>query len=104
MPLTLHVQALGAQLFSEFEARGNGVQWDNISEAVSVDDSFTFATVIGMLVLDTFMYLVLAWCACVLCMHAVAMLTWCRYIENVFPGDYGIPKPFYFFVMVRPLL
>ena len=23
----------------------------------------------------------------------------CRYIENVFPGEFGLPKPFYFFLM-----
>jgi len=35
-----------------------------------------------MLIFDTVLYLVLAW-----------------YIEAVFPGQYGVPKPVYFFLM-----
>jgi len=70
---------LGANLLSQFEARGDGVQWSTVSSPVSVDDEFTFGTVILMFWVDTAVYLFLTW-----------------YIENAFPGDYGIPKPWYF--------
>eukprot|EP00045_Choanoeca_perplexa_P016896 m.234753 g.234753 ORF g.234753 m.234753 type:complete len:1739 (-) comp17391_c0_seq2:66-5282(-) len=71
--------ALGANLLSQFEARGDGVQWSTVSKPVSVDDSFTFGTVIFMFWVDTALYLLLTW-----------------YMENAFPGEYGIPKPWYF--------
>lgn len=50
---------------------------------VSVDDNFTFAHVLGMLLLDCVLYGLVAW-----------------YVEAVFPGEYGIPQPWYFFLMV----
>lgn len=39
--------------------------------------------VIGMLIFDSILYAVLTW-----------------YIESVFPGEYGISKKWYFFVLV----
>jgi ATP-binding cassette subfamily A (ABC1) protein 3 len=45
------------------------------SQPVSVDDNFTMADVIIMLYVDALIYLVLA-----------------LYIENIWPGQYGIPK------------
>eukprot|EP00043_Microstomoeca_roanoka_P008399 m.80908 g.80908 ORF g.80908 m.80908 type:complete len:1735 (+) comp14227_c0_seq1:159-5363(+) len=71
--------AIGAQLISEYEGRGEGVQWSNLTQAVSADDPFTFGTIIGMLLFDAIIY---------------GLLTW--YIEAVFPGEYGIPLPWYF--------
>eukprot|EP01147_Barroeca_monosierra_P008644 gene8644-1051_t len=71
--------AIGAQLISEFEGRGDGVQWSTLTEPVSADDPFTFGTVIGMLIFDAIIYGVLTW-----------------YIEGVWPGEYGIPLPWYF--------
>ena len=46
-------------------------------------DSFLFAYVLGMLLVDAFIYGLVAW-----------------YIEAVFPGEYGVPKPWNFFMMV----
>ena len=37
----------------------------------------------GMLLFDAFFY---------------GLVTW--YVENVFPGQYGMPQPWYFFLMV----
>ena len=50
---------------------------------VSVDDNFTLAQVLGMLLLDSALYGVVAW-----------------YVEAVFPGEYGVPQPWYFFLTV----
>ncbi|EGD73013.1 ATP-binding cassette [Salpingoeca rosetta] len=71
--------AIGAQLIAEFEGRGDGVQWATLTDPVSADDPFTFGTIIGMLLFDSIVYAVLTW-----------------YIEAVFPGEYGIPLPWYF--------
>eukprot|EP00051_Salpingoeca_urceolata_P027249 m.480607 g.480607 ORF g.480607 m.480607 type:complete len:1709 (+) comp21902_c0_seq1:465-5591(+) len=71
--------AMGGNVISIFEASGAGVTWSNFHEPVSADDSFSFAIVLGMLMFDTLYYLVLTW-----------------YIEAVWPGKYGIPKPWYF--------
>lgn len=50
---------------------------------ISVDDNFTLAQVLGMLLLDSLLYGVVAW-----------------YVEAVFPGEYGVPQPWYFFLTV----
>ena len=62
---------------------GEGVHWDNISQGVSVDDNFALLHVILMLLLDFVIYACIAW-----------------YIEAVYPGEYGIPRPFYFPLLV----
>ena len=73
--------AVGANVIAAFEGQGFGVQWNNLNTPVSVDDAMTFATVWVILVLDTVLY---------------ALLTW--YIEAVFPGEFGIPQPWNFFM------
>uniref|UniRef100_H2Z857 ABC transporter domain-containing protein n=1 Tax=Ciona savignyi TaxID=51511 RepID=H2Z857_CIOSA len=69
----------GCQLLGMFEGKGTGIQWYNIHQGVTVDDSFTLLEVILMLLFDTVLYMVLA-----------------VYIEGVWPGEYGIPKKWYF--------
>uniref|UniRef100_F6XIP8 ATP binding cassette subfamily A member 17 n=1 Tax=Equus caballus TaxID=9796 RepID=F6XIP8_HORSE len=71
--------ALGVRLISRFEIRGTGIQWWNMG---SVNGEFNFTQVLLMLLLDSFLYSLVAW-----------------YVESVFPGEYGTPKPWYFFVM-----
>ncbi|XP_075755150.1 phospholipid-transporting ATPase ABCA3 [Pelodiscus sinensis] len=73
--------AMGAQLLGMFEGKGTGVQWRDLTKPVSVDDNFTFAQVLGMLLLDSVLYGLVAW-----------------YVEAVFPGEYGVPQPWYFFL------
>ncbi|CAF3441243.1 unnamed protein product [Rotaria sp. Silwood1] len=67
--------ALGAQLIGMFEGKGTGLQWSMFNEAVSVDDNVTMADIVIMLYVDAVIYLLLA-----------------LYIENIWPGQYGIPK------------
>nr|XP_060642190.1 phospholipid-transporting ATPase ABCA3 isoform X1 [Anolis sagrei ordinatus]XP_060642191.1 phospholipid-transporting ATPase ABCA3 isoform X1 [Anolis sagrei ordinatus] len=73
--------AMGAQLIGMFEGKGTGVQWRDLMKPVSVDDNFTLAHVLGMLLFDSVLYGLVAW-----------------YVEAVFPGEYGIPQPWYFFL------
>jgi hypothetical protein len=56
-----------------------GIQWSNIQEKASPDDTLTMLTVIIMFIVDTFLYLIITW-----------------YISFVFPGEYGIPLKWYF--------
>ncbi|XP_075928260.1 phospholipid-transporting ATPase ABCA3 isoform X2 [Petromyzon marinus] len=74
--------AMGAQLISMWEGKGVGIQWRNLGESVSVDDGFTMAHVLFMLMLDAVLYGLVAW-----------------YVEAVFPGEYGVPQPWYFCVL-----
>ncbi|XP_034068007.1 retinal-specific phospholipid-transporting ATPase ABCA4-like [Gymnodraco acuticeps] len=69
----------GTEYLSRYEEQGLGLQWDNIQTSPLEGDEFSFLTSITMMGLDTVLYAVLAW-----------------YLDNVFPGQYGISRPFYF--------
>ncbi|XP_042335728.1 phospholipid-transporting ATPase ABCA1-like [Sceloporus undulatus] len=69
----------GCEYFSLYEEQGVGLQWHNLNASPVEGDRYTFATSGGLLLLDAFLYGVATW-----------------YIEGVFPGQYGIPKPWNF--------
>uniref|UniRef100_A0A8D0GPC9 ABC transporter domain-containing protein n=1 Tax=Sphenodon punctatus TaxID=8508 RepID=A0A8D0GPC9_SPHPU len=69
----------GCEYFSLYEEQGVGIQWHNINAVPVEGDCYTFATSGGLLLLDAVLYGVATW-----------------YIEGVFPGQYGIPKPWNF--------
>ncbi|XP_054609148.1 retinal-specific phospholipid-transporting ATPase ABCA4-like isoform X2 [Dunckerocampus dactyliophorus] len=69
----------GTEYLSRYEEQGLGLQWDNIRTSPLEKDSYSFLTSILMMLLDAALYAVLAW-----------------YLDNVFPGQYGIGRPFYF--------
>lgn len=52
---------------------------------MSPDDDFTFADVLCMLTVDAVLYLLIA-----------------LYVEAVYPGEFGVPQPWYFPVTVSP--
>ena len=62
---------------------GTGIQWRDLLSPVNVDDDFTFGQVLGMLLLDSVLYGLVAW-----------------YVEAVLPGQFGVPQPWYFFILV----
>ncbi|XP_067927873.1 phospholipid-transporting ATPase ABCA3-like [Watersipora subatra] len=72
---------LGMIVIGRFEGT-DGVQWNNLNQPVSVDDNLSLGDILMMLFFDSIIHLVLMW-----------------YIEAVFPGNYGIPQPPYFFVL-----
>uniref|UniRef100_A0A3P8WEF2 ATP binding cassette subfamily A member 3 n=1 Tax=Cynoglossus semilaevis TaxID=244447 RepID=A0A3P8WEF2_CYNSE len=74
--------AMGAQLIGMFEGKGTGIQWSNMFDSVTVDDDFSIAQVLALLLFDAVLYGLVAW-----------------YVEAVFPGEYGVPLPAYFFVL-----
>ncbi|XP_072306658.1 retinal-specific phospholipid-transporting ATPase ABCA4-like isoform X1 [Eucyclogobius newberryi] len=69
----------GTEYLSRYEEQGLGLQWDNIQTSPLEGDEFSFLNSICMMALDSVLYGVLAW-----------------YLDNVFPGQYGISQPFYF--------
>ncbi|CAG5897799.1 unnamed protein product, partial [Menidia menidia] len=74
--------AMGAQLIGMFEGKGTGIQWSNLFDPVTVDDDFSMAQVLSLLLFDSVLYGLVAW-----------------YMEAVFPGEYGVPLPSYFFLL-----
>ncbi|XP_055359678.1 retinal-specific phospholipid-transporting ATPase ABCA4-like isoform X2 [Betta splendens] len=69
----------GTEYLSRYEEQGLGLQWDNIGTSPLEKDSYSFLTSVLMMAFDGVLY---------------AALTW--YLDNVFPGQYGIGRPFYF--------
>ncbi|CAF0992599.1 unnamed protein product, partial [Didymodactylos carnosus] len=70
---------MGSKYIAFYENIGTGIQFNNIRLSPVEGDKFTcFETVMFML-LDTVIHLILMW-----------------YVENVYPGSYGIPKKWYF--------
>ncbi|XP_060886982.1 phospholipid-transporting ATPase ABCA1-like [Labrus mixtus] len=69
----------GCENFAKYEVQGIGIQWSNINKSPEEGDHYTFIVSILMMLCDAALYWILTW-----------------YIENVFPGQYGIPKPWYF--------
>uniref|UniRef100_A0A4W4H8L4 P-type phospholipid transporter n=1 Tax=Electrophorus electricus TaxID=8005 RepID=A0A4W4H8L4_ELEEL len=64
---------------SQYEEQGVGIQWFNLRSSPTEGDQYSFTTSAIMLYVDAFIYGVATW-----------------YIEAVFPGQYGIPRPWYF--------
>ena len=62
---------------------GSGLQWSNLCEPASIDDNFSMLQVFIMLIVDAIIY---------------GLITW--YVEAVFPGEFGVPLPFYFPIQV----
>ncbi|KAM9848252.1 phospholipid-transporting ATPase ABCA1 [Aulostomus maculatus] len=74
----------GCEYFSQYEEQGVGIQWYNLHLSPVEKDSYSFTISIVMLYVDAFIYATAAW-----------------YIEAVFPGEYGIPKPWYFIFQIN---
>lgn len=53
--------ALGIDVISQLELRLEGLQWSNLATPITEDDQFSVGWVILMLLLETILYMVLAW-------------------------------------------
>ncbi|KAK3103434.1 hypothetical protein FSP39_019190 [Pinctada imbricata] len=71
--------AFGVNTIALYERTGEGAKWNNFINPAVVDDNFSLGDAMLMLVISSILYLLIFW-----------------YIGNVFPGEYGVPKPFYF--------
>ncbi|XP_018414710.1 PREDICTED: retinal-specific ATP-binding cassette transporter [Nanorana parkeri] len=69
----------GTEYLSRYEEQGLGLQFGNIRKSPVEGDEYSFLFSIVMMLFDALVYWTLAW-----------------YIDYVFPGEYGIPKPWYF--------
>lgn len=52
---------LGVEVISQLEQRQEGLKWNNAASAISVDDNFNMTWIYGMLLLDSVLYMVIAW-------------------------------------------
>ncbi|XP_064607351.1 phospholipid-transporting ATPase ABCA1-like [Liolophura sinensis] len=64
---------------ARYEQQAVGIQWSNIGSSPVPDDDFSMLKCIVMMLVDAVVYGVLTW-----------------YLEAVFPGQYGIPRKWYF--------
>ena len=70
----------GCEIIATFELQTKGVQWDNFyTSPYNKYDGFSMNAICLILLMDSAIYMLLTW-----------------YIEIVAPGEYGIPKPWYF--------
>ncbi|XP_048415909.1 phospholipid-transporting ATPase ABCA1-like [Stegostoma tigrinum] len=72
----------GCEYFSLYEEQGIGIQWFNLASSPVEGDAYNFTISIILMLFDALLYGLAAW-----------------YIEAVFPGQYGVPKPWYFPVL-----
>ena len=70
---------LGATYIVQWELRQVGLQWSNLALQSIPEDNLTFSAILVILIFDIFLYMGLTW-----------------YIEGVYPGRYGVSKPWYF--------
>ncbi|XP_044541272.1 phospholipid-transporting ATPase ABCA7 [Gracilinanus agilis] len=69
----------GCEYLSLYEVQGVGIQWHNLGQSPMAGDTYNMALSQSLLIFDAGVY---------------ALATW--YIETIFPGQYGIPQPWYF--------
>lgn len=70
---------LGARYFALYEIGGVGVHWDNLFRSPVEHDDLSLCYLWIILLVDTVIYAIIVW-----------------YVENVYPGSYGLPRPWYF--------
>lgn len=66
-------------LMGQQELYGDGAQWTNLFQEVSIYGSLTVGLVLSLMIVSCFLYIVLIW-----------------YLDAVWPWQYGVPKPFWF--------
>ena len=71
--------AVGANILGLYEGTGEGAQWSNFHKPATVDDNVSLLEVFIILLVDSAIHLLITW-----------------YVDNVRPGEFGTPKPFYF--------
>ncbi|XP_037025654.1 ATP-binding cassette sub-family A member 3-like isoform X1 [Bradysia coprophila] len=71
--------AFGFQLIIRLEGSSEGLQWNNFFRSVSVDDNLSLGLLVVTLLIAALLYLMIA-----------------LYVEKIFPGEYGVPLPWYF--------
>lgn len=70
---------LAATFLVQWELKQQGIIWNNVAIPAIDDDHLSFLVIVFIMGLDAVLYFVLTW-----------------YLEGVFPGRYGVSKPWYF--------
>lgn len=71
--------AFGFVVILRYEGTGEGAQWSNLFQPHSVDNDMTLGYSLCMLLVSALLYMLIA-----------------LYVEHTHPGEYGVPKPWYF--------
>lgn len=71
--------SFGFLLIFGHEGNNEGLQWSNFWTPTTIDDNFTVGHVTVMLLVAALLYLLIA-----------------LYVEQIFPGEFGVPKKWYF--------
>ena len=71
--------SFGCFVIASWEARGEGAQWSNLAEPISISNNISMLRVMIFLIIDTVLYYGLT-----------------RYFDLVKAGDWGISLPWYF--------
>ena len=79
-------------IFELLFSQGEGAQWNNFHKPGAVDDNISLLECMLMLLCDSLIHCIITW-----------------YLDNVRPGEFGVPKPFYFpftvsFMVLKPML
>ncbi|KAM5199113.1 phospholipid-transporting ATPase ABCA3-like isoform 1-T2 [Hipposideros larvatus] len=75
------IMALGTKFLVRAEMDKTGIKWSNMFSPITVE-KFVFAYILRMFLFHAVLYGLVAW-----------------YIDAVFPGEYGVAKPWYFFLL-----
>jgi len=51
----------GVEVIARLEQRNSGLRWDNVADPIAADDPFNMGWVFGMLIIDSFLYMLVAW-------------------------------------------
>ncbi|XP_073329250.1 uncharacterized protein abca12 [Pagrus major] len=68
-----------SQYVSRYEAQGEGIHWSNSYTSPISGDTASFGWLCWLMLIDSILYFIIG-----------------AYIRKVFPGNYGIPAPWYF--------
>lgn len=77
--LTNTAMGMGILQIIEFEGSGKGLQFNNLFSSVNVDDNISVGEVMVLMIASSILYMII-----------------CLYVEQIYPGDYGVPRPWYF--------
>ena len=58
---------------------GIGMQWGNFFRPININDEVTLLYMFCLMIFHSFVCFIIVW-----------------YVENIMPGDFGVPKPWYF--------
>ncbi|XP_070199001.1 phospholipid-transporting ATPase ABCA3-like isoform X2 [Littorina saxatilis] len=76
-----HALGFGIIIISKHDQANVPLTWSKLTEPMDYEDTMSMMDVWLMLLVDTGIHLLVAW-----------------YLDNVAPGDFGLPKPFNFFL------